>query len=92
MVKETRIIFGVSDIPTLSVLCVNCSGEISYAIPSASDFHMRKTCPHCNQPWHRDNRSEPASIERLMRGLVELASPATLGPYSVRMEIDGAED
>ena len=54
MVKEQRITFNMHDVLALRVTCTNCGGQIPFNLPVDSDstFTMRRTCPHCEQPWH----------------------------------------
>ena len=46
MTKETRIIFGLSDLKNFRVVCRKCKGGTTYPV-SAEKNYLTDHCPHC---------------------------------------------
>ena len=50
MDRETRIIFDLSGLTKLRVVCRGCTGEILYPIAGPRLLPLG-ACPHCQQDW-----------------------------------------
>ena len=67
MVKETRIIIGLSDIKTLRFQCNHCSGVL--AIKLEATERMPEHCPLCTSRW-QVNGDMAANVLRDLRHLL----------------------
>ena len=65
MTKETRIIFGLSDIKNLRFVCRKCKGETLYPV-SAEKGYPTDQCPHCGTQFSFGAKTGPGIIDKLV--------------------------
>ena len=88
MVKETRVIFDLSDIKAVRLQCSHCGRE---AVQSVESTEVPKRCPFCNEDWDLDlpngHRGSSYSLIRNIQTLLKKDTPL----MTIRFEIDGEE-
>ncbi len=50
MVKETRVVFDLTDIVSVRFVCAECFGEVVHHIDDKVK-RIPDRCPACNAPW-----------------------------------------
>jgi hypothetical protein len=86
MTIEDRYLADVSDLRTIRLECVACGAAV--ALPVTGIVPVQ--CPGCHQPWMIVNAPEHTAIQRIIRGLRDVAAATTDGAvkYRVRFELE----
>ena len=86
MTIEDRYVADVSDLKTIRLECVACSAAV--ALPVTGIVPVQ--CPGCHQPWMTANAPDHTAIQRIIRGLRDVAAATTHGTlkYRVRFELE----
>ena len=86
MVKQTRLIFDLSDVAQVVLRCKvkNCTGEVANSL---ADFEVPHHCPQCKEEWEAPKGTTWA----LLRQMNVMLEGAEL-PMTIRFAIDGDED
>ena len=89
MVKQTRVIFDLTDLQALRLQCGACRREVVQAIGATE---IPKRCPLCGEDWEVDNpngyRGPNYQLVRAMQMILATDTPR----LTIRFEIDGNED
>jgi len=86
MVKETRIVFDLSDITAFKVRCSasSCGSEITASLENLSGL---TACPVCREGWE-DSRTQVSAVRETLRALRNLQRDPNPSRQIV-FEIDG---
>ena len=89
MVKESRIVFGPSDIDRLRVVC-KCGGEVVFPMHDNA-IRLPRECPQCNDEWTSDfagyASTTHAATEALSKSMRKLEKCEKDAPFSVLFEL-----
>ena len=77
MVRQTRIIFELGDIPAVRVRCLvdeHCRGEVILHLDkdASSPRKIPNACPCCNEKWDTGRRAEAAN--KLLQAIHQMAT------------------
>lgn len=79
MTKETRLIFDLSDISAIKLVCANedCGSELT--LPPNLWYKLPKQCPHCDDSWDHGTLRECAVLTTaISRILKHVGAPVEL--------------
>ena len=88
MVKENRIVFGLEDLKTIGIRCVQCKGEVRLKLTMPSQFDRQ--CPLCKTFW-AINELDTTVLDALDQLMAACYRQANNGKPTFRpvLEIDG---
>lgn len=84
MTQETRIVFDLSDIVNIRLVCANpeCGGETM--CPLGSKYQIPEKCPYCPERWITNGSDTPeAKLVKAMRHVQLQSNP----PVELRFEM-----
>ena len=92
MVKETKIVFELSDLTAIRFVCTACEGEVVHpndsksTNPNARKLDIPERCPSCNKPWEREysSRQLAEKLMELLQWIPNVDNPR----IAIRFEID----
>ena len=83
MVKETRIVFNLSDIKRVKFSCASCNGHVG--MEETWDF-LPHACPWCNRSWDNNEATQHANaLLKLLTFNPKVENPSVV----ISLEIDG---
>ena len=90
MTQERKIVFDVSDIVNIRVVCLNskCHGETM--CPLGGKYRIPAECPYCESDWHKSHGGSNTPEMQLVKALrnIQLQSNP---PAMLRFEMDFPE-
>ena len=87
MVKETRIVFELTDLVMVRLHCPDCSGEVSQSLESTDPIPDH--CTLCRAEWKPPSKSDSNAVE-LIR-LIRRARRESTPRVSLRLELDAEQ-
>lgn len=94
MVKQTRIVFDLTDVKAIRFHCNVCGSEFVLGSLTDPKSSIPEWCPDssCGQRWENPNdRSDNYALLRAVKALLDPLRDPTL-PMTVRFEVDGEDE
>ena len=95
MVKETRLVFEISDICNVRIICAHCRGQVLYSL--VDRFPGPEFCPLCHEPWVLPE-GQPKVAYKHLQDLLAAIKFFKDGPtknqtqyWKLNLELDGEE-
>ncbi len=88
MVKQTRIIFDLSDIKAVRLQCGHCKAEVADEV---LNYRLPKQCPLCGEDWDSQLANDPMGPNQLLIRAIKDVLQSDRLPMMVRFEIDGED-